>query len=183
MLVIASDIFGCTPELIECANQLAHSNYHLVSPYSPGQYFDDESHGYDAFIQQGGIDGYIQKLTHAIAAISKPVDLLGFSAGGAAAFYVCATEIAHSVRKSWCFYPGQVRHYTHMIPQVSCRITFASNEAHFDVSEVMTALGEKPNLNLATCEFSHGFMNRRSMGFDEMGYQDYLRKIRQWLEK
>ena len=55
---------------------------------------------------------------------------------------------------------------------------FPKSESHFDVAELMKKLEVKPNVNIAQVEYLHGFMNKHSINFNNVGYQEHIALLR-----
>lgn len=179
-LVIATDIFGAQPEVLLQFDQLG-LDYLCVQPYGhqPPVFTDDcEAYGY--FLQQGGLDAYSNKLTLVLKQQTKPVFLIGFSAGAAACWTSLAVEHL-SVRHCVAFYGGQIRQLTHLQPLYPTELIFAT-ETHFSARDLMDSLDRKMKLKQSLAPYPHGFMNRLSKGYSAEAAGFYWEKIKAGFE-
>lgn len=175
-LVIVTDIFGAQPEVLLQFDQLG-LDYLCVQPYEhqPPSFIDDnESYAY--FLAHGGLEVYSKKLGEVLKAQTKPVFLVGFSAGAAACW---ANLVVEHLTITQCvgFYGGQIRQMTHLEPLYPTELIFAE-ETHFSVLDVMDDLAGKMNLQQSFVPYSHGFMNPLSTGFQAEAAGVYWGKIK-----
>ena len=189
ILLVCSDIFGISPAL-----QAFFSSWRgallLLSPYSKQQHFSDDKKAYQYFQQQGGLDSYRLKLRQtlnqlAIQQLNQPktVIAVGFSAGAAAIWCELGLELATTatqlnqsrlVQQAFCFYAGQIRHFPELTP--CCPTTLIwTQEPHFDVKALSSALADKHNVSQILCRYHHGFINPKSGGYHKQGAVYYQR--------
>lgn len=180
-LIFVSDIFGLTASLVELVNGIVLQNfeYQIIDPYAGEiKQFEDEKLAYAAFQASGGMQGYIQKLNSFILSYA-PVDMIiGFSAGGAAAWKAIQNIDDKIVGRLIAFYPGQIRHFLDVTPVIPCELIFPESEAHFDVHEVIKILQPISSVSCERTIWQHGFMNPLSSGFDQDGRHNFSERIR-----
>jgi len=182
MLLVATDIFGAQPELIEQLEQL-DMGYQVVQPYPEmPKRFNDEGEAYAAFTELGGLNSYRTKLQQQLKLQRHAVQLLGFSAGAAAA-WCCAAERGHNLRSVLAFYGGQIRDYTQLQPQVETRLVFCQVERHFSMPQLLANLAPRANLKVDTVEWSHGFCNPLSSGFNAIAADWCWQQVRGWIQQ
>ncbi|MCC2615389.1 dienelactone hydrolase family protein [Aestuariibacter halophilus] len=170
--VICSDIFGVTTRLTQWLSGLFEQQLPLVmSAHPDNATFCDETLAYQAFVQQGGVERYVARLRDALVACKEPVTLLGFSAGGAAAWHMTTHGRPACVERVITYYPGQIRHALDICPQVPCDVVFAHRERHFDQQAVIGHLARYPQVNVRSQTAPHGFMNPLSGGYDAVAAQ------------
>lgn len=171
--IIVSDIFGKTAHLSHFARQFNAKSI-IVNPYDGQlQPVIDEQLQYDLFITECGHDNYFNKLNTILSRVTKPTTVIGFSAGGAAAWRSQATVKNSQIKRLVAFYPNQVRHYLDLSASVACEFIFAKQEVHFDILPVLACLEQQIKVQCQRADYGHGFMNPLSKGFDSFGYQQY----------
>ena len=184
-LVVATDIFGITTELVEWLRPIAESlnlELELVSPYPAtvastmeGQLApvvpSSEEHAYQNFLKHGGLELYSKKLQHCFESQSQAFSALGFSAGAAAIWRVAATS-SSSIKQAFCFYGGQIRLNSDLQPQVPTTLIWAQ-ESHFDVDALHQQLRQYPYMNSIVTTYAHGFINPLSAGFHQEAASHY----------
>ncbi|CAM4338002.1 dienelactone hydrolase family protein [Pseudoalteromonas ostreae] len=171
--IIVSDIFGKTAHLSNFAKQFTAKSI-IVDPYDGQlQSVSDEQSQYDFFITACGHDNYFNKLNIILSRVAEPTTLIGFSAGGTAAWRSQAIVKNSQIKKLVAFYPNQVRHYLDLPANVACEFIFAKQEAHFDIHPVIACLEQQIKVQCQQVDYGHGFMNPLSKCFDSFGYQQY----------
>jgi dienelactone hydrolase len=182
-ILVCSDIFGSTSHLKKLLDEGTHSadTVSVVDPYNGApQRFNSERQAYDCFTQAGGINGYIDKVAFAIGQQTDSFIVLGFSAGGAAAWKALSTTGNPSCMELNAFYPGQIRHYVEVQPLHKSRLIFAVEEDHFNVQSVHAVLSKYALVSSHISSYKHGFMNRLSPGFSQQAYDIYVKKLKHW---
>jgi len=190
-LLVATDIFGETPELLDWLTpvvQAADLTLQLVSPYampftdrvlSPALAENPElapdQLAYQRFIQQGGIDAYAKKLQLNFDVQQEEFIALGFSAG-AAALWQLAAKPQLWLKQLLGFYGGQIRHCSALQPLVSTTLIWAQ-EAHFDVEQLHRQLQQLAFVQSNLTSYPHGFINPHSVGYNREAASYY----QQWL--
>ncbi|BDF94479.1 MULTISPECIES: dienelactone hydrolase family protein [Pseudoalteromonas] len=175
--IVASDIFGKTAHLSHFTRQLQGAST-MVDPYQGQlQAVMSEQQQYDVFMTKCGHDHYHKKLNIIVSRIAKPTTIIGFSAGGAAAWRSQAAVKNPHIKKLIAFYPNQVRHHLDLVANVPCEFIFAKQEAHFDVDPIATRLAQQANVTCQLVEHGHGFMNPLSKCFDSVAYQQYSKYL------
>ena len=176
-VVIVSDIFGKTKELISLCDSL-NLPCDIIDPYSGKlMHFKDEPEAYDYFMNNVHIKIYSELLQNFIGAVSEPLILLGFSIGATAIWNISENLKNEIVTRSICFYSSQIRKYTSIIPCIDTDLVFPSFEPRFSVLELSECLSKKKNVKVHNTPYLHGFMNKLSKNFSQDGYQEYTRWI------
>ncbi len=171
--IILADIFGITPQLKLLASNLS-PDYKLLSPYDDDSLcFEDEKVAYQYFSLNTDITKYSLKLSECLANQTESVNILGFSVG-ASALWLCADQQHPNVNKGIGFYSSQIRQYHALSPTFPIHLIFPDKEPHFDVDTVISKLTNKPFTKISKSSGLHGFMNYRSVNFNECLYHDYL---------
>lgn len=180
-VLIASDIFGTTPELSTLAKRI-HEEAWIVSPYAAQCIeFGSEAEAYASFQQSGGLDAYAEKLSTAIAAL-RPDALVAFSAGATAGW----RALSHgplSIRLGVLFYGSRIRDYLHVRPTVPVKLVFAEHEKAFQVAPLLGQLCERGVTAEVVPGTRHGFMNARSPGYDAAAMQAGIEQTIQLLSR
>jgi len=183
-IIIASDIFGKTPELEEFAAQISiiSNNAVIIDPYE-GEYLnfrnEDEAHRY--FKKWVGIDSYKETVYTAIANIKRDLYLIGFSVGASAIWATSDRLVGKTNTQSICFYGSQIRNYVDVNPEIYIELIFPKHEAHFSVSDLSAEISLKNNVVCDTVIYLHGFMNKRSANFNNAGFEVYVNYIKKCL--
>jgi len=168
-LLLATDIFGHTPQVQAFARQLG-GTARIVSPYGDERpHFASEMEGYAAFTARGGVAAYAKHIGTTLAARQTVFGLaLGFSAG-ASALWLC---LADAGLEPWLptqtelYYGSRIRDHAHLEPRRQVRLIFAEQEVSFDPSALARLLCAR-GLNAEVLPGSaHGFMNPLSLGYD-----------------
>lgn len=173
-ILVASDIFGSTPEL---RSLILHfpGETEIVSPYDTSKAMDGtEEEAYDAFLASGGLDAYTRKLSIAISE-RRPDALVAFSAGAGAAWRVLSSP-GLSLRQAVLFYGSRIRGDMNLRPSVPTKLIFAEKEKAFDVAPVVATLRAQGIDAVMMPGTRHGFMNPRSPGFDPVAAQAGIRE-------
>lgn len=173
-VLIASDIFGATPELSALAKEI-HEDARVLSPYAkPDMTFGCEEEAYAFFLHTGGVEAYAKKISSVIAEW-RPDAIVAFSAGATAAWCALA-EPDLTVRLGVLFYGSRIRDYLNLRPAVPVKLIFAEHEKAFAVAPLITVLREQGVDADMVPGTRHGYMNRRSSGFDAGAMQEGLRE-------
>ncbi len=180
-LLLATDIFGMTPELHEMVSALTSvaAGVVIVDPYR-GEFFDfkNEDEAYAHFQEHVGSDRYARDVLAAVKPVTGPLLIVGFSVGAAAVWEVAATIGAHDDIKALCFYGSRIRNRQGLEPAIAVEMVFPREEPHFDVTRLCRTLGLKHRVFCRQTNYLHGFMNPRSKNFDPQGYERYLQIIK-----
>ncbi|WMO13773.1 dienelactone hydrolase family protein [Pseudoalteromonas piscicida] len=184
-ILIVTDIFGYTDHIDRFATSLG-SGVQVLSPFIEEPNSVSESDCYELFLAQCGHRLYADKVSAAISEY-KPKLIIGFSAGGAAAWIALSEQGAsHSVEQLIAFYPSQIRNHLNIKPSCDVSIFFAQVESHFDVEPVIEQLKDKKGLDCIRTRYLHGFMNKLSGNYDEYAYSHYQyfcqREARNYIE-
>lgn len=183
-ILVCSDIFGSTTYLKKLLEEVTFSKPHIsfIDPYQGSQHsFKNEAEAYEQFTSLGGINAYIDKVALAISQQKNDFIVLGFSAGGAAAWKVLSAPDNQAFNELIAFYPGQIRHYIDAHPQCKTRLVFAVEEAHSDVQKIHQTLSTYPLVTSHISSYQHGFMNPLSSGFSQQGYNNYVVQLQHWI--
>lgn len=171
--LIVTDIFGRTKALEQLAAELA-GNVEIIDPYnSKDMGFKNEAEAYAYFTAEVGLELYSKQLFNRLKVISDPVSLIGFSVG-ASAIWLISHYNQFQVRAAQCFYGSQIRHHTNITPVFPIQMILPATEENFSISQLMTALGRKQNVEINHVSYLHGFMNRHSENFNEAGYLKFI---------
>lgn len=178
-VLVASDIFGISDALLTLVEDANISEQAmLVSPYKLTHHrFKNEAHAYQCFVNEGGIEAYIVRLTKVVSTHPEIKYVIGFSAGGAAMYRVMSHLSAINIRLT-LFYPRQIRYYLDKQPCCPCHIIFPESEKHFALPKVITALRPHSALTLEQNTYQHGFMNKDSTGFNQSAYEHYCQMLK-----
>jgi dienelactone hydrolase len=180
--IIVSDIFGRTPELEDIAVQLSSnsSGATIVDPYE-GKFkeFKNEEEAYTNFQQTVGIERYKEYILKVINHSKSDFCLIGFSVG-ASAIWALSEEIqTYGNVKAICFYGSQIRNYLNVNPKIKIELFFPEHELHFDVANLISQLSRKTNVKCYAVPYQHGFMNKKSYNFNDIGYYNYLQLLKE----
>lgn len=181
-IVIASDIFGKTPELEDIAARLLSntSRVTIVDPYQgKSKEFKNENEAYTNFQQNVGIEQYKDMLLTTINHAESDLFLIGFSIGASVIWSISGEILTHGRVKAICFYGSQIRNFLGVNPKIEIELFFPEQELHFDVANLISQLSQKRNVECYMVPYLHGFMNKRSKNFNEIGYCHYLRLLRE----
>lgn len=165
-LLIATDIFGHTPEVQALARQLG-GTARIVSPYGHERpRFASEMEAYAAFSSRTSITKYAE---HVSARLREQAwDLaLGFSAGATALWLCLADDLPWQPKRAELYYGSRIREHALLRPCCPTRLIFAAQEASFDPEDLalrLCALGHDATVVPGS---AHGFMNPLSSGYDE----------------
>lgn len=191
-LLVATDIFGETPELLGWLAPIAAASggrLELVAPYpkplvkdlvTPADIAADraaessaDEQAYQQFLAHGGLSAYVEKLQQRLKIQQEPYVAIGFSAGAAALWQLAASPQA-GLRHLFAFYGGQIRHYAELVPLAHTTLIWAE-ETHFDVRQLEQQLAQQPQVTSQLTPYQHGFINPYSVGYNNKAASDYQR--------
>lgn len=179
-LIVITDIFGSNLALSELVASFSgqYDTTTIIDPYGgENMRFDDEEAAYRAFQENCGQNKLSEKLETVISGMSSKADIVGFSVGGTCAWSISEKCKLKNIRNITCFYGSRIRERLSVSPQFPTTVIFPKYEKGFDIQPVIHSLKEKQNTEVVRTELLHGFMNKKSINFSEMGYQ-YFNK---WL--
>lgn len=183
-IIIASDIFGRTPELEDIAARLSinEPNLTLMDPYGGRDHaFKNEYEAYNFFQKEVGIEPYINTIFEVITNKKRPLFLLGFSIG-ASAIWALSDKLSGQVNtRAMCFYGSQIRYFKDVRPNFSMELIFPEHEPHFNVDQLLSQISLIKNVVCHREENLHGFMNKRSVNFNKQAYEKYMGCIKERL--
>ncbi|MES2046798.1 MAG: dienelactone hydrolase family protein [Pseudomonadota bacterium] len=182
-ILLATDVFGVTPAVASLARALGQQSL-VLSPFDDTElYFQSEQTAYYAFLAQGGVAHYADKLRQTLREHRASLKMaIGFSAGASALWIASADEAALQLQAAVLFYGSRIRDHKEVQPCCPVRFIFAEEEAAFDAAQLtaeLQQLGHQAELVRGT---SHGFMNPYSRGFDvkiQALYLDQLASLAQ----
>jgi dienelactone hydrolase len=174
--IVASDIYGITPELRALARSLGEGAI-LLSPWAgDGCPYASEAQAHAAFVAADGLAAYADKLS--AAAGSSPVFLVGFSVGATAAWLYAAQQCTHAQSRALLYYGSRIRFYTALKPSFPVRAFFAEHEAAFAPADIVPLIASNTVAVQIVPGSSHGFMNPRSPGFSDILYKEHTTILR-----
>ena len=186
--ILVTDIFGennWTDNLMASWRLGSGSEYQfeVISPYNHRTSFECESDAYQAFVEAGGMEALIEKLSTHLRRLAEEkvesVTLVGFSAGAAAIWCLAAQSFDFKINHVIGFYPGQIRRYLDLAPNYPVSLFFPNEEAHFELPAVIDELKGRPNCRLWQNELPHGFVNPQSSHYHSKSSGTVLDWLRQ----
>lgn len=78
-----------------------------------------------------------------------------------------------------CFYGSQIRNYLNVNPKIKIELFFPEHERHFEVANLISRLSQKTNVTCYKVPYLHGFMNKKSNNFNDIGYYQYLQLLKE----
>lgn len=176
-IIIVSDVFGLTSELTQLAEEI--NTDLIVDPYS-GKYmcFREEQEAYSNFISHVGFENYLLTLKKVVEKQEKPIVLIGFSAGASIVWRISNENLNDKVKLGVCFYGTQIRNFTEVEPKFPIQLVLPKYEEHFDVDSLADQLSHKKNTQLSKVPFLHGFMNKRSVNFNQSAYGQQVSRLK-----
>lgn len=182
-LFVCADIFGVTPELT-AAVQHFNMPYQLIGPASAGggRNFADDASAYAAFVSDGGLPAYTERVRSA-ATRWQPSHLLGFSAGAAALWQLSAEAapgvLQRPVTQAVLCYGGQIRQFTNLTPACPVHCLW-SDESHFDVTALQQTLAGRCDKALFSQQhwpYPHGFVNPHSQHYQAPAARQFWQQL------
>ena len=182
-ILIASDIFGHTPDLDRLAARLGADHTHILAPHDRA--FTDEAQAYEFFTRSTNIPAYAEKISDTLASLkfkNQPLVLVGFSIGAAAIWLVSANQEFSWIQRAFCFYGSRIRDHRDICPAFPVDLIFPKKELHFDVLELTRELAGIPKVSCFREESGlHGFMNPRSANFSRTLYRKWTGQLNRCL--
>jgi dienelactone hydrolase len=177
-ILLATDVFGATPAVTSLVRALRKQCL-VVSPFDDAElYFQAEQTAYYAFLAQGGVSRYAEKLKNILQQQGEEIQMaIGFSAGASALWIASADEAAAQLQAAVLFYGSRIRDHKQVKPICPVRLIFAENEAAFNASELSAELRQLGHHAELVRDTSHGFMNPYSRGFDVKIQTTYLDQL------
>ena len=177
--LIAADVFGPTPELQAFAAALDQPTRVIGPSESPAPAAWSEAMAYASFIDGGGIPPYVHRLEQVLSDPAAGIErVIGFSVGAAALWALLATLRARSIRSATLFYGSRIRDQLDRVPLCPVQLVFAEHEKSFCPSNLVATLRARGHDAVLDPGSQHGFMNRRSPGFDPARQAKYLEALR-----
>ena len=180
-LIVVSDIFGKTPELIDLVGELSdeYCETVIIDPYNgSSRRFETEEQAYRHFQKESGLENLFEKAAREVQLSDSPVDILGFSVGGTCAWKLSSQSSSKQIRQCICFYGSRIRENMAANPQIPTTTIFPKFEVSFEIEPVLKELSVKKNTAVIKTKYLHAFMNRKSSNFSEEAYKYYI----QWLK-
>lgn len=163
-VLIATDVFGITPAVQSLVRQLA-VNALIISPFQDAErQFRSEQDAYQAFIAEGGVARYAEKLSALLQQQTGLRHAIGFSAGASALWISSQHEFVRSLQNMVLFYGSRIREYRDIRPACPVRLIFAEQEAAFAPAELVNDLRQRGQSAELAKGTKHGFMNAYSRG-------------------
>ena len=182
-VLIATDVFGSTPAVSSLVRSLACACL-VVSPFNDAeQHFQSEQKAYHAFLAEGGVARYADKLARLLHECEGDIEMvIGFSAGASALWIASATPAAAQLQSAVLFYGSRIRDHQQVQPLCPTRLIFAEKEAAFDATLLTAELRQKGHQAELVRNTSHGFMNPYSRGFCVKTQTNYLNQLSQLVQ-
>lgn len=172
-IILVSDVFGKTPALMQLSEELNAKV--IVDPYNgKNMRFENEAEAYSYFIEQVGLDAYLDKLLEITKSVHSDSTLIGFSIGASAIWRLSEKISANFIKRAICFYGSQIRYFTEISPLFEIELVFPKSESHFDVLELQANLSKKHNVKTIKVNYLHGFMNYYSSNYNKLAYREYV---------
>jgi len=163
-ILIATDVFGITPAVQSLVRQLS-VNALIISPFQDTErQFRSEQDAYQAFIAEGGVARYTEKLDTILQQHTGLTHAIGFSAGASALWISSQHEFVRSLQNMVLFYGSRIRDYREVLPVCPVRLIFAEQEAAFDPAKLVNDLRQRGHPAELAKGTRHGFMNAYSRG-------------------
>ena len=173
-IILVSDVFGVTPALLKISEQIGASS--IVDPYEGHMMgFSNEAEAYSCFVKTVGLDDYLALLLKVVEQTKHEVTLVGFSVGASVAWRLSEIEGNYHIKRAYCFYGSQIRHFTEIEPHFEMNLIFPKSEPHFDVVELQNNLTIKAKVNTERVKYLHGFMNFESTNYNNSAYLTYIK--------
>jgi len=177
--IIISDIFGKT-QVLEGLTHLLCINSEIIDPYQgKSLVFTDENQAYQYFVENVGIEDYAKLIKDKLVSVKQPTKVIAFSVGASSVWQVSALIKNKNILDITCFYGSQIRHNVEVKPDIPMKLILPKYEEHFSINELAIKLRGKPNVMLEHCNYLHGFMNKLSVNFNEVGYCYYLKRLKE----
>ncbi|MEM9102842.1 MAG: hypothetical protein AAGB12_11020 [Pseudomonadota bacterium] len=175
--ILVSDIFGTTKSLKEMASYYT-GDVEIVSPYQDTcMDFANEAEAYDYFITNVGLEEYAEQLRKCILSTTDEVQLVGFSIGASAIWFLSDHLDMKNVIQARCFYGSQIRHYKHIQPIFPIELIFPKYEKHFSVSELASDLSNLNSVKITHTDYRHGFMNPCAKHYDQDAWEHFREQL------
>lgn len=179
-LLLATDIFGHTPEMQALARMIGGAA-RLVSAYGNERpRFSSEVEAYGAFQAAGGVEAYARTLAPLLA--EKPWDLAVGLSAGASALWVALAQSENPPRRTLLYYGSRIRDLRHLRPAGDIRLIFAEREKSFDPAPLAAELAQAGYAAGVLPGTAHGFLNPLSPGFNETLRDAEVIRLRDLLE-
>ena len=171
--IFVSDIFGRTAELEELCGSICDS-FEIIDPYNGSiTSFADETDAYKYFQSEVGLDRYSKILSERISSSREKMNLVSFSVGASAVWLISEELTNENLLSTTCYYGSQIRNHLEINPIAEMEMFYPKEEPSFSVDELIHELQKKENLQTIRTEYSHGFMNKRSVNFSKTGYSKH----------
>ncbi len=178
--IILADVFGRTPALIALAQSIGAIK--IIDPYQGRMMgFTDEAQAYQYFVDKVGIDAYLDSVSYELSELSKPSTMIGFSVGASVLWRLSQSYQGKYIKRAIGFYGSQIRHDLHITPMFAVQLILPKFEPHFAIEQLAQVVESKPLVSVLKTDYLHGFMNKCSVNFDELGYQEHIKQLKKTL--
>lgn len=171
-VLIVTDIFGNTPAIASLQRHLGLPCL-VVSPFDDGFCVDNEQRAYQAFLAQGGVQAYANKLKSSLREHTGIQHVIAFSAG-ASAWWLAEAAQAPMLESISLFYGSRIRDHLDIQCNANVHFIFAEHENAFVPAELVKKLRERGYQAEIAIGSKHGFMNPYSAGFSLKTQSHYL---------
>ncbi len=172
--IIVSDVFGRTEALEGIASSFSGVT-DIFEPYNAmNMDFGNEEEAYSYFTSEVGLNKYANNLKSFIQSFAEQLNLIGFSVGASAIWRISAQVKLENISSATCFYGSQIRNDRDICPIFPMELIFPIAEEHFSVSELISDLSDKENIQIQQVSFAHGFMNSHSINYHQGGYDQFI---------
>lgn len=184
VILIATDVFGHTAAVDALVRQW-HQPALIVSPFSDNtRQFYSEQEAYQAFLAEGGIRRFAEKLLSAMEQHQASLRFaIGFSAGASALWINSVKPVAANLQNAVLFYGSRIREYRDIQPLCPVRLIFAEQEAAFNAQELVQDLHTRGHHAELVKGSKHGFMNAYSRGSCVKTQAKYCAELQQMMQQ
>jgi dienelactone hydrolase len=180
-IIILHEIYGINKFIEEVCEVYHGANFDVFCPSMLSResfLYKDGLDAYNYFVSNIGFDVYkeINEQIEHLKNSYKKVFVLGFSIGATIAWRCSENSVADGII---CCYGSRIRDYLLVQPICPTLLLFAKYDS-FNVSEVISQLKDKKNVEAFQLEAQHGFLDKYNETYDNIQAQvanDLIRKM------
>jgi dienelactone hydrolase len=185
-IIVLHEIYGVNQHIKKVCEYYRIAGFDVICPnlLNLNQAFEykDEQEAYQYFMRNIGFNSaaeQVKKLIKQLRPKYKHIFVLGFSIGATIA-WLCS-NFDNECDGIIGYYGSRIREYVNIEPKSKTLLIFASKEKSFDVTELVSTLNKKKNVNAYMLNGSHGFSDSFSRNYNDKAFSEAQKLVDDFL--